>query len=61
MKTYMLSGLVTVEVTTRVRARSLEEAICIAGKRAEALLAGAVFVSAREQAKARIAKRAASQ
>jgi hypothetical protein len=31
------------------------------GKRAEALLAGAVFVSAREQAKARIAKRAASQ
>lgn len=33
MKDYMLSGLVTVEVTTRVRARSLEEAIRIAGER----------------------------
>lgn len=33
MKDYMLSGLVTVEVTTRVRARSLEEAIRIAAKR----------------------------
>ena len=33
MKDYLLSGLVTVEVTTRVRARSLKEAVRIAGER----------------------------